>query len=217
MMKARFHILSISIILLSLVSCAQTNTEASVNGSSNKRVDLDSMQVAYFASGCFWCVEEVYESVNGVAEVISGYSGGKEVSPTYEQVGSGMTGHAEAVMVYYDSAVVSYRTLVEVFFNSHDPTTKDRQGPDRGRQYRSIGFYTNQKEKEILEHTIDSLIRNDVFPVITTEVVRFDVFYPAEDYHQNYVKLHPEQPYVKAVSIPRYQRFVEKMPFVLKQ
>ncbi len=201
MMKARFQILSISIILLSVVSCAQTNTEASVNGSSNKHVDLDSMQVAYFASGCFWCVEEVYESVNGVAEVISGYSGGKEVSPTYEQVGSGMTGHAEAVMVYYDSTVVSYRTLVEVFFNSHDPTTKDRQGPDRGRQYRSIGFYTNQKEKEILEHTIDSLIRND----------------PAEDYHQDYVKLHPEQPYVKAVSIPRYQRFVEKMPFVLKQ
>lgn len=212
-MKSSFLlIVSVSV----LFACAQETTESNVPVVKEFRKDLDSLQVAYFASGCFWCVEEVYETVNGVEEVISGYSGGKEKNPTYEEVGAGLTGHAEAVKIYYDSSVVSFQTLVDVFFNSHDPTTKNQQGPDRGRQYRSIAFYQNEQEKDIIESSVRSLLKNDIFPNITTEVVAYTVFYPAEDYHQDYVKLHPNQSYVKAVSIPRLNDFKEKMPEVLK-
>lgn len=199
-----------------LMACAQSDEKKDEPVVKDYRKNLDSLQVAYFASGCFWCVEEVFESVNGVEEVISGYSGGKEKNPTYEQVGAGVTGHAESVKIYYDSSVVNFQTLVDVFFNSHDPTTKDQQGPDKGRQYRSIAFYQNEDEKEIIESTIKSLLKNDIFPKITTEVTAFTIFYPAEDYHQDYVKLHPNQAYVKAVSIPRLNEFKEKMPEVLK-
>ncbi len=179
--------------------------------------DLSKLNKAYFAEGCFWCAEEVFESVRGVHEVISGYSGGTEKKPTYEDVGSGKTGHAEAIEVYYDPEVVSFETLVNVFFASQDPTTLNRQGPDAGTQYRSIAFYSNKDEKEQIENTIKTLNASGQYDApIVTQVVPFEKFWPAEKYHQDYVKQNPENPYVQSVSQPRFERFKAKMPEVLK-
>ena len=172
--------------------------------------------IAYFASGCFWCVEAVFESVKGVKEAVSGYAGGHSSNPTYHSIGTGSTGHAEAVAVYYNPEVVSFQTLVDVFFGSQDPTTVNGQHPDYGTQYRSIAFYQNAKEKEIIEHTIEKLNKKVYNGKIATEVVKFTKFYKAEDYHQNYERLHPDNPYVQKVSIPRLNRFKRKFPHLLK-
>ena len=179
---------------------------------------LEGYSKAYFASGCFWCVEAIFQSVRGVEEAISGYSGGKIKDPTYRLVSSGRTRHAEAVEVYYDPEVVSYETLVKVFFGSHDPTTPNRQGPDRGPQYRSMIYYLDAEEQAIAEKYIKDLNTSGEYsdPVVT-EVVPFEVFYPAEAYHQEYEVLHPNQPYVRSVSIPRLNRFKAKFPELLKQ
>ncbi len=209
--------LSILLISFSLMSCAQTDAHASSAHDSNSpemNQDLDSLQTAYFASGCFWCVEAIFESVKGVQEAVSGYSGGTTKNPTYQEIGTGKTGHAESVKVYYDSSVVSYETLVEVFFNSHDPSTLNRQGPDAGTQYRSAIFYETDEEREIAQAAIKKLRSEGTR--VTTEVSPLDVFWVAEDYHQDYEKLHPNQSYVKAVSIPRLNAFKAKMPEVLK-
>lgn len=180
-------------------------------------IDLENYATAYFASGCFWCVEAVYESVKGVVEVESGYSGGKEKNPTYEQVGAGRTGHAEAVKVYYDPAVIDFATLVDVYYGSQDPTAVDGQSPDFGRQYRSIIFYSNEAEKAIAERKKQELSASGLYAApIATEIVAFEKFWKAEDYHQNYEKLHPENGYVRKVSIPRLNRFKAKFPDLLK-
>ena len=180
--------------------------------------DLQKYEVAYFASGCFWCVEAIYEDVIGVKEVISGYSGGSEKNPTYEQVGRGLTTHAEAVKVYYDPKVVDFKTLVVVFFGSHDPTTLNRQGPDHGAQYRSIAFYSNEEEKKIIENYIEQLKKDKVYnSPIVTQVEKFRKFYDAEDYHQDYEKLNPNNPYIINISIPRYKRFKAKYPELMKK
>ncbi|WP_299010682.1 peptide-methionine (S)-S-oxide reductase MsrA [uncultured Tenacibaculum sp.] len=174
-------------------------------------------KVAYFASGCFWCVEAIFESVNGVEEVISGYAGGHTKNPTYKTIGTGKTGHAESVAVYYNPKKVSFKTLVTVFFGSHDPTTKNGQHPDYGSQYRSIAFYQTPQEKEIIENTIRKLNKEVYKGKIVTEVTKLEKFYPAEEYHQNYERLHPENPYVQRVSIPRLNRFKRKFPELLKK
>lgn len=179
---------------------------------------LEGYSKAYFASGCFWCVEAIFQSVRGVEEAISGYSGGKIKNPSYRLVSSGQTRHAEAVEVYYDANVVSYETLVKVFFGSHDPTTPNRQGPDRGPQYRSMIYYQNAEEQAIAEKYIAELNASGSYnnPIVT-EVVPFEVFYVAEDYHQEYEALHPNQPYVRSVSIPRLNRFKARFPELLKE
>ncbi|MDO6821061.1 peptide-methionine (S)-S-oxide reductase MsrA [Zobellia sp. 1_MG-2023] len=181
--------------------------------------DLEKFETAYFASGCFWCVEAIFESVKGVEEVVSGYSGGTEKNPTYEQVGGGMTSHAEAVKIYYDPKVISFTALVQVFFGSHDPTTLNRQGPDRGAQYRSVAFYKNEKEKQIIEAYIKALTDQNVYEgaPITTEVTQFTKFYDAEDYHQDYEKKHPNNSYITNVSIPRLNRFKANFKEYLKE
>ncbi|UWX55911.1 peptide-methionine (S)-S-oxide reductase MsrA [Maribacter litopenaei] len=181
--------------------------------------DLSKYETAYFASGCFWCVEAIFESVRGVKEVISGYSGGTEKNPTYEMVGGGQTSHAEAVEVYYDPKEISFVELVQVFFGSHDPTTLNRQGPDRGTQYRSIAFYKNDDEKKIIESYIQALKDQDVYSgaLITTEVTAFTKFYEAEDYHQDYEKKHPNNSYIRNVSIPRLNRFKANFGDYLKE
>ncbi len=170
---------------------------------------------AYFASGCFWCVEAVYESLKGVDEAISGYSGGTKANPTYEEVGRHTTGHAEAVMVIYDPAIISFETLVKVFYGSQDPTTIG-QAPDFGDSYRSIIFYQTDQEKQIAEKAKAEVQKLNKKPVVT-EITKFEKFWPAEKYHQNYEKLNPNQPYVKAVSIPRLNRFKAKFPELLKE
>ncbi|MBT8184203.1 MAG: peptide-methionine (S)-S-oxide reductase MsrA [Eudoraea sp.] len=180
--------------------------------------DLQEYETAYFASGCFWCVEAIFESVKGVKEVISGYSGGMEEDPTYEQVAYGKTSHAEAVEVYYDPKTISFFQLVQVFFGSHDPTSLNRQGPDRGAQYRSIAFYKNDEEKNIIEGYISALEENNVYgKPIVTEVVAFAVFYDAEEYHQDYEHKNPNNSYIRNVSIPRLNRFKSNFPEYLKE
>lgn len=191
---------------------------STVSAQAGRIPGQEELSTAYFASGCFWCVEAIYESVVGVVEVESGYAGGTEKNPTYEAVSYGKTSHAEAVRVHYDPDEVSFSTLVEVFFGSHDPTTLNRQGPDRGAQYRSIAFYQNPEEKDVIEQKIDSLTRSGMYSdPIVTQVVRFEKFYMAEDYHQDYEKKNPNNPYVRNVSIPRLNRFKNKFPELLKE
>ena len=178
----------------------------------------DEFKKAYFASGCFWCVEAVYESVRGVYEAYSGYAGGFTKNPNYNQIGSGRTGHAEAVEVIYDPKLVSYSTLVQVFFGSHDPTTPNRQGPDYGSQYRSIAFYTSNQEREIIQSYIALLEEKNIFTnEIVTEIKPLDKFYYAEKYHQDYEKNNPDNPYVKQISIPRLRKFQQSYPELLKE
>ena len=173
---------------------------------------------AYFAAGCFWCVEAVFESVKGVHEVYSGYAGGETKNPNYNQIGTGRTGHAEAVEVHYDPKVVSFGTLVQVFFGSHDPTTPNQQGPDRGSQYRSIAFYQNSSEREMIQDYIALLEKKEIFTnAIVTEVEPLDKFYFAEEYHQDYEKRNPNNPYVRSVSIPRLRKFQKSYPELLKE
>ncbi|MDB2606361.1 peptide-methionine (S)-S-oxide reductase MsrA [Zobellia sp.] len=216
----------IAISLLIGTSCqSNTKKEKPSQETQNKVTvkkpvqNLDKYETAYFASGCFWCVEAIFESVKGVKEVVSGYSGGTEKNPTYEEVGSGKTSYAEAVKVYYDPKVISFTALVQVFFGSHDPTTLNRQGPDRGTQYRSIAFYKNDKEKQIIEAYIKALTDQNVYDgaPIVTEVTKFTKFYDAEDYHQDYERNHPNNPYIKGVSIPRLNRFKENFKDYLKE
>ncbi|MEL6653995.1 MAG: peptide-methionine (S)-S-oxide reductase MsrA [Bacteroidota bacterium] len=201
------------------IACSNTSGQQSdLAVSSPSQQDLSQYSKAYFASGCFWCVEAIFQSVDGVAEAISGYTGGEEENPTYRQVSYGLTSHAEAVEVYYDAQVVSYETLLVVFFGSHDPTTLNRQGPDRGSQYRSGIYYQNQSEKKAIETYIQELVDSGQYTrdQITTEIAAYNKFWPAEEYHQEYEQLNPNQPYVRSVSIPRLNRFKEAYPELLK-
>jgi peptide-methionine (S)-S-oxide reductase len=164
--------------------------------------------VAYFSEGCFWHTEIVFQSLVGVRDAISGYAGGTDTSPDYEKVSSGETGHAETVQVYYDPSKISYETLVKAFFASHDPTQVNRQGNDEGTQYRSIAFYSNEKEKQVIETEIKKLADEKKYSKkIATEVKPFSKFYPAEDYHQEYILNNPGNSYVQNVSIPDFIRF----------
>ncbi len=162
--------------------------------------------VATFAEGCFWHAEIVFQSLVGVRDAISGYSGGNDKHPDYEKVCSGTTGHAEAVQVYYDPSKISYETLVVAFFASMDPTELNRQGNDQGTQYRSAAFYRNQKEKQVLEAEIKK-VQGKYKQKIVTEVSPFTQFYTAEDYHQEYIHYHPSNGYVANVSIPDFMEF----------
>lgn len=176
----------------------------------------DGLKKAYFASGCFWCVEAIYESIEGVEEAISGYSGGHTKNPTYEESNTGKTGHAEAVEVIYDPEMVSFKTLVEVYFGSQDPTQVNGQGPDRGSQYRSIIFYQNQEQKRIIEE-VKAEVAKDYEEPIAAEILPFQKFWVAEDYHQDYEENNPNNPYIRNVSIPRLNRFKNKFPDILKE
>ncbi|MCF8329873.1 MAG: peptide-methionine (S)-S-oxide reductase MsrA [Crocinitomicaceae bacterium] len=174
-------------------------------------------QTAYFASGCFWCTEAIFELIVGVKSAESGYTGGKTVKPTYEQVCSGKTGHAEAIKVVYYPASVSYEKLVRAFFESHDPSTLNQQGPDKGTQYRSAIFYQNDMEKQQALSYIKVLKEKKTFKAITTEVVPFTVFYPAEYYHQDYEKKNPNNGYIQGVSKPRMAAFKKKTKLLLHE
>ena len=165
---------------------------------------------AYFASGCFWCVEAIFETIPGVLNATSGYAGGTTPNPTYRQVCSGLTGYAETVEVTFNEKNVSYEKLLEVFFNSHDPSTLNRQGPDKGTQYRSAIFYVNEEQKKNAEKYISDLLREQKYDRITTTVEEMNRFYPAENYHQDFVKNNPNHPYVLSVSNKRKQRYLNK-------
>ena len=173
------------------------------------------MARAYFASGCFWCVEAVYESVKGVSEVINGYAGGYTDNPTYQASNTGRTGHAEAVEVIYDPTVVNFSTLLDVYFGSQNTTQVNGQGPDRGSQYRSIIFYQNTAQKALIVQKKEALAKTSNAN-IAAEIYPFQKFWKGEDYHQNYERLHPNNSYIRNVSIPRLRKFQQKFPHLLK-
>jgi len=173
-------------------------------------------EVATLAGGCFWCLEAVFELLRGVEKVESGYSGGHVPNPTYEQVCSGTTGHAEVVQVTYDPEEISYRDLLEVFFTIHDPTQLNRQGPDVGTQYRSAIFYHTEEQRRIAEEVVRELEAEGIWEgPIVTEIVPFEAFYPAEAYHRQYYRRNPTQPYCMAVVAPKVakarKRFLSRM------
>lgn len=204
-----------------LLSCGngntQTVTKKEIANAEPVEIPMkDGKARAYFASGCFWCVEVIYESIEGVKEVISGYSGGHTKNPTYESSNTGRTGHAEAVEVIYDPEVVDFQTLVRVFFGSQDPTQVGGQGPDIGSQYRSIVFYQNQEQKQTIEKIKSEVAENYDKP-IAAEILPFQKFWIAEDYHQDYKKYNPNNPYIKNVSVPRFNRFKQNFPELLKE
>jgi peptide-methionine (S)-S-oxide reductase len=167
-----------------------------------------SLEVATLAGGCFWCLEAVFREVDGVENVVSGYTGGATVSPTYEQVCSGKTSHAEAVQISFDLSKISYREILEIFFSIHDPTTLNRQGADVGTQYRSAIFYHSEQQKAIAEELIVELNKAHLWnKPIVTQIIPLHTFYPAEDYHQGYFAQHPEQGYCQMVISPKVNRF----------
>jgi peptide-methionine (S)-S-oxide reductase len=176
----------------------------------------DNLKTATLAGGCFWCLEAVFDELKGVEAVESGYSGGKAANPSYREVCTGRTGHAEAVQVSFDPAALSYRDLLNVFFALHDPTTLNRQGADVGTQYRSAIFYHDGEQKAAAEQLIKELNDQHIWDTpIVTEVAKFDSFFVAEDYHQEYFANNPYQPYCMAVVAPKVakfrQHFVERL------
>ncbi len=175
-------------------------------------------EVATLAGGCFWCLEAIYDQLRGVEAVVSGYSGGRRPNPSYEQVCSGATGHAEVVQVTFDPQVVSYRELLELFFTIHDPTTLNRQGADVGTQYRSAIFAHSPAQQAVAEQVIRELDAAGIWPrKIVTEVTPFAAFYPAEAYHQGYFARHPEQGYCQVVIAPKVAKFRQKYLSRLKK
>lgn len=166
------------------------------------------LETATLGAGCFWCVEAVFQDFKGVHQVVSGYAGGTVKNPTYRQVCAGTTGHAEAVQITFDPEVISFADLLHVFWRTHDPTTLNRQGADVGAQYRSVIFYHNEEQKAIAEKSKRETAASGLWPnPIVTEIVPFTNFYKAEDYHQNYFNLNPNQPYCQLVIDPKVRKF----------
>lgn len=187
-----------------------------INGAALKFIPAQKLEKVVFAQGCFWCVEEIFEAVKGVKNVVSGYSGGKEKNPTYQEVGSGATSHVEAIEITYNPAEITYEELLKVYFNSGDITQVNGQGPDNGKQYRSVLYYINKEQKTTIENYIKSLESSKKYSKIAVEVSPYLNFYKAEDYHQDFVKLNPNQGYVVGVSVPRYKKAIKNFPELLK-
>lgn len=165
-------------------------------------------EFATLGGGCFWCLEAVFGDIEGIQKVISGYSGGKSVNPSYQEVNSGKSGHAEVVQITFDPARINYRELLEIFFSIHDPTTLNRQGNDVGPQYRSAIFFHNDGQRSIARQVIEDLEKNKLWPdPVVTEVAMYSYFYPAEDYHQNYYQRNQFQPYCQVIIAPKLAKF----------
>ena len=193
------------------------NNQASNQSTQNQPANQASQAIATLAGGCFWCVEAVFENVRGVSKVESGFAGGVMLNPTYRQVCSGESGHAEVIQVTFDPSTVSYEELLLVFFTVHDPTTRNRQGADVGTQYRSAVFYHDAAQKAIAEQVIARLTAERLWPnPIVTEVAPFDAFYIAEAYHQQYYRKNANQPYCQIVIAPKVTKFRKAYAYLLK-
>lgn len=208
----------VSLYFLSIIllwGCAQGQPE---NHSFAKLPEAKpGEKVATFAGGCFWAMSEAMSELKGVNKVVAGYAGGTTKNPTYENVCTKTTGHAESVQIYYNPSVISYAQLVEAFFYAHDPTTLDRQGPDDGDDYRSAIFYRTLEEKATVEALIKKVNATHHYDnPIVTQVVPYKVLYPAEVYHQGYYRLHPESAYIESVSVPKVKKMRKAVPQLLK-
>lgn len=196
-------------ILVAGTSCGQKAKEKQVDKSmANQVVNTAGLELATFGSGCFWCTEAIFLDVEGVYNVQSGYTGGKVKNPTYREVCSGLTGHAEVIQLNYDPKKITYDELLEIFWKTHDPTTLNKQGADEGTQYRSVIYYHNDEQKRLAESYKKQLDDEKVFngPIVT-EISPATVFYKAEDYHQNYYNLNQDQPYCSFVIQPKLEKF----------
>ena len=221
-MNTKYHLQSIAVVLLALAGgflMTSDNADAKPpkthgesasadGGAKDDSANSNKLEKATFGSGCFWCTEAVFDELAGVKSAVSGYSGGRLPDPTYEQVCSGLTGHAEVIQVTYDPKKISYAELLEVFWQTHDPTTLNRQGPDVGTQYRSAVFYHNDEQRREAEHYKAKLDESGAFnDPIVTEIVKFEKLYPAEDYHQDYYVNNPRQGYCHAIVGPKVYKF----------
>jgi peptide-methionine (S)-S-oxide reductase len=183
-----------------------------------KQTAMNDLQTATLGSGCFWCTEAFFLKVKGVESVVSGYSGGKVKNPTYREVCTGLTGHAEVVQVKFNPQQITYEEILEIFWGTHDPTTLNRQGADEGTQYRSVIFYHSDEQKRIAELYKAQLDKSGTYKnPIVTEIARFTEFYPAEDYHQNYYALNPNQGYCQFVIRPKVEKFNKQFAGKLKR
>lgn len=203
--------------LIFLSACANGQSHQDENAFAKLPVPTVDEQVATFAGGCFWALSEGLNELKGVDKVVSGYAGGTVKNPTYEEVCSDNTGHAESVQVYYNPKIISYAQLAEAFFYAHDPTTLNRQGPDEGSDYRSVAFYRNAEEAQILKTVIAKVNASHHYAdPIVTQVVPYKVLYPAEVYHQGYYALHPGSSYIQNVSVPKVMKLRKAMQAYLK-
>lgn len=208
------QILFYSLILLQLSACGQKSTiEQSATFkkmNENKTEKTANIDTATFGAGCFWCTEAQFQQLEGVQKVVSGYMGGTIDNPSYKEVCTGTTGHAEVTNIYYDASIISFDELLAAFFVSHDPTQLNRQGNDFGTQYRSVVFYHNDEQKEKANGYIQKLNQEKVYPSpIVTEVSAATIFYPAEDYHQNYYNQNGSEPYCRFVIQPKMEKFTK--------
>jgi len=196
------------LIMISFISCNESKSQANEEMKNIMNDKNPNLETATFGSGCFWCTEAIFERVNGVVAVVSGYSGGTVEDPSYKEVCDGTTGHAECTQITFDSAIVSYDELLEIFWKTHNPTTLNKQGNDVGTQYRSVIFYHNDAQKQKAEFYKNKLTEEKIWekPIIT-EITKFDKFYPAEDYHQEYYDNNPNQGYCSFVITPKVEKF----------
>lgn len=216
----RLAIVSLAFSLLLAGSCyaQKKNKGEKKNMTKNEVSNTSGLETATFGSGCFWCTEAIFLNVDGVQSVISGYTGGKVKNPTYKEVCSGLTGHAEVIQLTYDPSKVTYDELLEFFWKTHDPTTLNRQGNDAGTQYRSVVYYHNDEQKRLAEHYKKKLDESGAFDApIVTEISPATTFYKAEDYHQNYYNLNSSAPYCSFVIQPKLEKFKKAFKEKLKK
>jgi peptide-methionine (S)-S-oxide reductase len=199
---------ALTLITLFILGCKESKSEIKIESESTMDIQNKNLETATFGSGCFWCTEAIFERVKGVESVVSGYSGGTVDNPTYKEVCTGTTGHAECTQIRFDPKVNSFDELLEIFWKMHDPTTLNRQGNDVGTQYRSVIFYHNDEQKQKAEYYKQKLTEEKIWDKpIVTEITKFEKFYPAEDYHQEYYDNNPNQGYCAYVITPKVEKF----------
>ena len=202
MLAKKTVILLGAVVFIAIQACGQKNEN------QKEMMKNENLELATFGAGCFWCVEAIFQRVEGVVKVVSGYSGGKVKNPSYKEVCTGTTGHAEVCQLSYDPDVVSYDELLEIFWQTHDPTTLNRQGNDVGTQYRSVVFYHNEEQKKLAEHYKKELDKEGIYKdPIVTEISPYETMYIAENYHQNYFNENGSQPYCSFVIQPKVEKF----------
>jgi len=220
MNRLRYLISLMFSLFLVFNGCVEKETNAQSEKTNNKGIPMNEagLEKATFGSGCFWCTEAIFENLNGVYSVVSGYAGGKFLNPTYEEICSGTTGHAEVTQISYDPSIISYDELLEVFWKTHDPTTLNRQGNDVGPQYRSVIFYHNEEQKQIAEKYKSELDKSSAWDnPIVTEISPLTNYFPAENYHQDYYNNNPNQGYCAFVIAPKVEKFKKVFKDKLKE
>jgi peptide-methionine (S)-S-oxide reductase len=199
---------ALTLITFFILGCKESKSEIKIESKSTMDIQNKNLETATFGSGCFWCTEAIFERVNGVVKVVSGYSGGTVDNPSYKEVCTGTTGHAECTQITFDPSVISFDELLEIFWKMHDPTTLNQQGNDFGTQYRSVIFYHNDEQKQKAEYYKKKLTEEKIWDKpIVTEITKFEMFYPAEDYHQEYYDNNPNQGYCAYVITPKVEKF----------